>query len=342
MALLSCINEKEIFAPKKWASSIVLLSLCAWLSPANSMELSVPIACDLGQSCFVQSHVDVDPGPGLRDWRCGTATYDGHTGLDIRVLSAAATPVRVLAAAPGTVRNTRDRMTESLLTGARREAITSRGCGNAVVIDHGGGWETIYCHMRPGSVRVRNGQKVERGEALGEVGYSGLAEFAHLHFDVRHQGKVVDPYLGTATDGTCRREAEASGGLWDRKARDALAYRQGQLIQSGFAPGPVEHAGLERDHRTPDVSREAAALVFFSRAINMAAGDRIRLSLKGPGDIAVQSTTEAVDRPKASYTAFAGRRRPPDGWPAGRYTGTAELLRGEAVVDRIAADITLP
>jgi murein DD-endopeptidase MepM/ murein hydrolase activator NlpD len=335
-------SEKHRFLQKKSAVLVLSIAFFAWAMPAKCMELSVPIACEVGRTCFVQSHVDVDPGPGVRDWRCGTATYDGHTGLDIRVLSAAAAPVAVVAAAPGTVRNTRDRMTESLLTGARKEAITSRGCGNAVVIDHGGGWSTMYCHLRPGSVRVQNGQKVARGEVLGDVGYSGLAEFAHLHFDVRRDGKVVDPYLGTPTDGTCQREADAGKSLWDEKARTALAYRQGQFIQSGFAPGPVEHSGLERDHRTAAVSRDAAALVFFSRAVNMAAGDRIRLSLNGPGGIAVQSTTDAVDRPKATYTAFAGRRRPPDGWPAGRYSGTAELVRGDAVIDRIAADLTLP
>lgn len=132
---------------------------------AEPLQLSLPVACEPGRTCFVQSFVDVDPGPGVRDWRCGAATYDGHTGLDIRVLSAAATTagVAVVAAASGIVRTTRDGMSESLLTGARRADLMTRGCGNAVVIDHANGWQTTYCHLKPGSVRVRSAQKVERG-----------------------------------------------------------------------------------------------------------------------------------------------------------------------------------
>jgi hypothetical protein len=42
-------------------------------------------ACELGKICFVQNYVDVDPGPAALDFTCGSATYDGHKGIDIRL-----------------------------------------------------------------------------------------------------------------------------------------------------------------------------------------------------------------------------------------------------------------
>ena len=60
--------------------------------------------------------------------------------------------------------------------------------GNAVVLEHPGGWTSIYCHMRQGSVRVKQGQEIAAGQPLGLVGESGAAAFPHLHFEIRHSG----------------------------------------------------------------------------------------------------------------------------------------------------------
>ena len=59
-----------------------------------------------------------------------------------------------------------------------------------MLIDHGGGWRTQYCHMRQGSVRVRKGDRVRDRQRLGTIGLSGKTEFPHLHLSVRFRGKV--------------------------------------------------------------------------------------------------------------------------------------------------------
>ncbi|MDP3767388.1 MAG: M23 family peptidase, partial [Dehalococcoidia bacterium] len=56
---------------------ILALALAAGLAPAAATqtpppELSLPIACTIGRTCELQNHVDRDPGPGARDYRCGT------------------------------------------------------------------------------------------------------------------------------------------------------------------------------------------------------------------------------------------------------------------------------
>lgn len=56
--------------------------------------------------------------------------------------------------------------------------------GNSVVIDHGNGEFSFYGHLKPGSVRVRAGDAVARGQQIGEVGSSGNSTEPHLHFQV--------------------------------------------------------------------------------------------------------------------------------------------------------------
>jgi murein DD-endopeptidase MepM/ murein hydrolase activator NlpD len=56
--------------------------------------------------------------------------------------------------------------------------------GDSVVLDHGNGEFSLYAHLKPGSVRVRKGEHVARGQQLGEVGSSGNSTEPHLHFQV--------------------------------------------------------------------------------------------------------------------------------------------------------------
>jgi murein DD-endopeptidase MepM/ murein hydrolase activator NlpD len=56
--------------------------------------------------------------------------------------------------------------------------------GNSVVIEHGNGEFSFYAHLKPGSIRVRAGEQVARGQLLGQVGSSGNSTEPHLHFQV--------------------------------------------------------------------------------------------------------------------------------------------------------------
>jgi len=63
--------------------------------------------------------------------------------------------------------------------------------GKTILINHGGGLSTLFCHLD--KILVRPGQKVKRGEVIGLVGKTGKALGPHLHYEVQVNGKSVNP-----------------------------------------------------------------------------------------------------------------------------------------------------
>ena len=105
---------------------------------------------------------------------------NGHTGLDL--MAPYGSPIR--APLGGTV----------IFVGVWY------GYGNMVDIRHENGMVTRYGHLSKFAPGIHPGAAVETGAVLGNIGTSGHAQGAHLHFEVRIDGKVMDPkpYLGLA------------------------------------------------------------------------------------------------------------------------------------------------
>lgn len=301
--------------------------------PAGAPRLAFPVACRIGETCALQNHVDRDPGPDAKDYRCGRHTYQAHGGVDIRLpdMAAQRAGVDVLAAAAGRVSRLRDGVADVSVKAAGAASVAGAECGNGVVIDHGGGWETQYCHMVQGSLRVKQGDLVAVGQPIGRVGLSGNTEYPHLHLTVRQGTTTVDPMAPAAAPGACDRAAAAGGGLWDPAASQALAYRRGAVLNAGFAAVATPMEVVEAGGIAPP-SAQSPALVAYVRAINLEGGDVQELVVRRPdGGVLAESTIAPLDRSKAQYVMYAGKRAPPGGWPAGTYVATYSVRRNGAV-----------
>ncbi len=73
--------------------------------------------------------------------------------------------------------------------------------GNFVLIDHGGGVETAYGHIRDGGIGVTVGEHVVAGQPIAQVGSTGASTGCHLHLEVRVNGVQIDPYPFLAARG---------------------------------------------------------------------------------------------------------------------------------------------
>lgn len=312
---------------------------CAAAAPPAGAEpprFAMPLDCAFGETCYIQQYVDRDPGPGQRDVGCNALANDGHKGTDfgIPTLADMVAGVPVIAAAPGIVRGVRDGMPDIDTTDPAAPNVSGRECGNGVAIDHGDGWESQYCHLREGSVVVRQGQQVTRGEVLGLVGMSGEATFPHLHFSVRDGNRVIDPFNpDMAVD--CRAEDD---GLW----LAAPPYKPGGLLAAGILDRVPDYMEVKAGLPSTGLPEGApAALVVWGYAYAGLLGDVIEITLDGPG-MSPREHLETLPKSQPFFYRAWGIRAPEGGFAAGSYRGEVVHRRGDIVLDRREIRFDLP
>lgn len=308
------------------ATAALLATLGALPAAAESPRFSFPLECRVGETCWIMQYYDRDAGPGWADYGCGKRSYDGHTGTDIAIrdLVQMAKGVDVIAAAAGVVAITRDGVPDRKPRDVKDPELGKTGCGNVVVLDHPDGWRTAYCHLRQGSVAVRDGENVARGQVLGQVGLSGLTEFPHLEFNVIKDGKTVDPFVGLGEAASCRL---ASGHLWDKAALGQVAYQPVDVRLLAFLPeAPDDAAMLQGVSPLDHVAPGRRPLFLTVQLLGTRTDDRLALKVRGPrGEIARHALTLSGDRILVTATMPLG-----DGpWLAGSYHAEVTVERGD-------------
>lgn len=232
-----------MFSLKAFSLVFVLTLLSGTsLAAAEETGFSWPISCVPGVDCagthFRIGYPDVN-GTGL-SYACSKPGYLGHQGTDI-VVSSVEQGVQALAAADGTVRWTADgrfdhcpsdtehdcdeQEKSELSAGRSKGATLGFNAGNYVMVEHtldDKRYLTLYAHLRKGSLKVAPGQKVVRGQHLGDVASSGNSQIPHLHFGVyKAEGAMyrpVDPWKGA-----CNTSSE---GLW----ASSIPYKTDDLL----------------------------------------------------------------------------------------------------------------
>ena len=90
---------------------------------------------------------------------------------------------------------------------------------------------------------------------------------------------------------------------------------------------------LERDDQdVVPLAPQSKALVLYSRFINLKKGDRVRFTALGPQGELFDEDATPLDRDKATYVAFVGKRRGKDPWSTGRYDGRVALVRDGGII----------
>lgn len=303
---------------------------------AGAFSLGFPLECTLGDSCFVQQFMDRDPSPGATDFTCGPLSYDGHSGTDIAVptLADMRNGIPVLAAAAGTVRGTRDGMPDISRRDPSAPALDGRDCGNGLVIDHGDGWETQYCHMAEGSIAVKEGERLAPGARLGLIGLSGNTEFPHLHFSVRKDGAEIDPF---DPDGSATCGEGPVPSLWSMP----FPYTPGGIVGAGFSTRIPEWEAIKAGLQEPPFPATAPALVVWAHSFGTRKDDHLHFTITGPQGQVLDETV-VLEKPTAQGFRAVGKRLRAPKWPAGRYEGRIVLRRDEQVLSDVTVALDIP
>lgn len=238
------------------------------------------------ESLRVTSQVTFRRGGGWVERDCSAASRANHRGTDFGV--GIGTPVR--AAAPGTV----IRSVDGCPNRGSMSSTCGGGFGNHVIVQHDGGYATLYAHLSPGTPIAR-GTRVECGDLIGSSGHSGRSTGPHLHFEVRSGVSGEASYFSASTvdpwGGACGSQPET---LWIGGSPSASCApagpRDDATIVRASLPGEVRGTGGMRVTQTLTVRNTGTttwtaggyALVHTSGAF--AEVDRVDLSAEvAPG-----------------------------------------------------------
>ena len=315
---------------KRWLA--IAAFIIAPFSAHAFTTLAWPLDCTLGTDCFIQNYVDHGGG---NDFACNPTSFTGLSGTDIRIRSLAAmrAGVTVRASAAGTVVGIHDGMDDVAATSGTMPG--GKDCGNGVHIDSGDGDHIQYCHLRKGSVRVRVGQQVDMGDALGLVGLSGETQFPHLHINVMHgnppQPQHLDPFTGGLASDACDATlATRAHQLWAKP----VAYATTVLLNDGFASTRPDRAALLDTPTTLTTLSTTQTLAYWAELLNLRAGDIYDISIIDPNGKVVIGHEHRMEKPMPTHFDFVGRDQHKGPLAAGVYQGRIQILRdGKAIVD---------
>lgn len=292
----------------------------------------LPVKCTIGEDCWVVNYMDVDPSENATDFQCRHRTYNNHKGTDIALRDRVSmeTGVDVLASAAGTILRFRDGVedwppvdTDESIKARKDMMEQSKGCGNGVFMEHAGGWKTIYCHLKEGSIVVKKGEKIKAGQKIGQVGRSGYSEFPHVHMGLYHNDKVIDPFTGKGSEDGC---GMYEAMLWHRDA--GLSYQPVAVYGAGFADKKPEFDAIKIDATSPKtIAADAEVLTFWVAMYGPQSGDKISIEVLDPlGNMFVRrDIDQEKDRARQFY--FVGKRAPEKGLIAGVYQGFIKIIR---------------
>lgn len=166
-------------------------------TPPSPMDV-LPVAGVTNKDFAIPFFVDLDNGPGIRDFNCGRLTYDSHTGHDpyIRSFREQEIGVPVFAVRDGVVLDVRDGEPDQ-----NTDTTDPNVRANYVYLRHGTDERSQYVHLKRNSITVAVGDFVPAGTQIGMVGSSGPSRAPHIHFETTVDGQAAEPLAGPCRAG---------------------------------------------------------------------------------------------------------------------------------------------
>jgi len=319
---------------KKLLISLTILLFCGsvLLITANKSDsrlpnFEFPVKCHLNQDCWVSEYPDVDPSPDWHDYTGGKRTVNSHLGTDIIIqnLDKMRAGIPVLATADGIVTAIRDGVNDINVKKIGASTVDKIGCGNAAVIDIGNGWTTVYCHMRKGSVTVKNGERVSAGQRLGYVGMSGLAETPHLHFQVQHFKQTVDPFTGNSLSGN----EKINHSLWTNDALSRMKYSSAFIYNIDVTDKVPDIIDLQSgDITSVSITMDIPAVFLWADIFGLDKDDVIQFSIKDSNGKTLVDKRMIID--KSNVRRFFYLRHNSQDLKPGLYHASVKLLKKDS------------
>ena len=171
------------------------------------------------------------PGRFAVDWVRVDERGRTANGDEDRTAAALGYDADVLAVADAAVAAVRDDIAESPRVSANPPHVLADAAGNFVALDLGGGRYAVYEHLRPGSLRVKAGDRVRRGQVIAALGFTGDSTGPHLHL---HAADSPAPLGGEGIPWTLDqfellggyRDVSALGNARWQPVRDGLTARR--------------------------------------------------------------------------------------------------------------------
>lgn len=300
-----------------------------------ALDLSIPVSCNYGKDCYISNYFDHDAKEGvMKDRACGSMTEDGyqHTDFILQNVAQMKKGVNVVAGDSGVVKYIRNDIADVNVSLSGTSAVRGHECGNGVLIEHKRGYETQYCHLKQNSVVVKPGDKVEKGQNIGQVGMSGLTSFPYLEFTVTLNGTAIDPFTGEdpvtgKPDIAC--DSLDIYPLWDKPAEKTLTYVQTALLSSGFSDKVPNAQGAQSGKYVgKKIANNSRLLSYWVDILGIYKGDDIKISITGPDGEILHDSTKTFNADKRHLFQFVGVKLDDKrtSWKNGEYVGKIELM----------------
>jgi hypothetical protein len=300
----------------------------SFAADAVPAQLQWPLSCSAGRDCFIKAYPDVtawtDPSKPV-DYRCGGRTEPGLAGTKVmfKDWATALDDQPIYPVAMGRVKEITDHFADGEVQP------DEHSCGNRVVVDHGG-WESTYCHLKQGSVKVAVGQNLVLNDVLGYAGQSGAVAEPMLAFYLTQGGLPFDPFLGQtiATTKPCVKAGHT--GVWTTEVN----YLDAAHISSGFGARVVNHLEVKANAGLParEISAKSPYLVAWIRVQHVMQGDEEIFTLANPAGKVVQRRVQKLPGYSPDYLSYVLFKAGKDGLNKGDWLSHYELKRSGRII----------